>query len=159
MAWHLTAHGEFSRTISRILRAGPSLYQFRSAFGYLCRYTREITDALVSDRRRRRLFPDHSVDRPGAGSRLEGANPAAEQCVQLEADLFTQFTDSLAYMVLCLSVWGAGEGIGALLDHQNAGQRLRCWIRSFRALAVASESEAVAMASRVAPERSPARAE
>jgi hypothetical protein len=95
--------------------------------------------------------------------------------VQLEADLFTQFTDSLAYMVLCLSVWGAGEGIGALLDHPNAGQRLRCWIWSFRsavppveacqlrygkaALAVAFESEAAAMASSVAPKKSPARAE
>jgi hypothetical protein len=32
------------------------------------------TDALVSDRRRPRLFADHSVDRPGAGDRLSGAN-------------------------------------------------------------------------------------
>ena len=35
-------------------------------------HTREITDALVSDRRRPRLFPDRSVDRPGAGDRLDG---------------------------------------------------------------------------------------
>ena len=41
--------------------------------GYrLARRTREITtDALVSDHRRPRRFPDRSVDRPGAGDRLE----------------------------------------------------------------------------------------
>jgi hypothetical protein len=81
LARHLTAHREFSRTISRILRAGPSLYLFRSSLGYLCRYTREITDALVSDRRRPRLFADHSVDRPGTGGRLDRLRQTvAEQC-------------------------------------------------------------------------------
>ena len=38
----------------------------------LARRTREITtDALVSDHRRARRFPDRSVDRPDAGDRLE----------------------------------------------------------------------------------------
>ena len=48
----------------------------------------EITDALVSDRHRPRLFPDHSVDRPGAGDRLEAlANvdrkPRAGRCANM----------------------------------------------------------------------------
>ena len=33
----LTRHGGFSPTISRVLRAGPSLYQVQSSLGYLCR--------------------------------------------------------------------------------------------------------------------------
>jgi len=34
---------------------------------------REIIDALLSDRRRPRLFTDHGVDRLGAGYRLNAA--------------------------------------------------------------------------------------
>ena len=36
----LAAHGGFSPTISRGLRAGPSLYQVQSSLGYLCRTPR-----------------------------------------------------------------------------------------------------------------------
>jgi hypothetical protein len=34
-------------------------------------YAREIPDALVFDGRRHRLFADRSVDRPGAGYRID----------------------------------------------------------------------------------------
>jgi hypothetical protein len=33
----LPPHGGFSPTISRVLRAGPSLYPVQSSLGYLCR--------------------------------------------------------------------------------------------------------------------------
>ena len=52
--------------------------------------------------------------------------------MELEAVLFTQLADSLAYVVLCLSVWGVGEGIVALLDRPNTAQHPGCWIRRFR---------------------------
>ena len=30
--------------------------------------------------------------------------------------MFTDYTQSLAYIALCIAVWGAGEGIGAFWD-------------------------------------------
>ena len=50
---------------------GPDLPYTRFNHRSVISAAQEITDAFVSDRRRPRLFPDHSVDRPGTGDRLE----------------------------------------------------------------------------------------
>lgn len=34
--------------------------------------------------------------------------------------MFTDYTQSVAYIALCLAVWGAGEGIGAVWDRAAA---------------------------------------
>ena len=56
-----------------VFNAAPAFCGNQPADGLrLTRRTREITtDAIVSDHRRPRRFPDRRVDRPGAGDRLE----------------------------------------------------------------------------------------
>ena len=56
-----------------VFNAAPAFCGNQPADGLrLARRTREITtDAIVSDHRRPRRFPDRRVDRPGAGDRLE----------------------------------------------------------------------------------------
>jgi hypothetical protein len=37
--------------------------------------------------------------------------------------MFTEYTESIVYVALCLGVWGIGEGVGAILG--SIGRRSR----------------------------------
>src|ERR1700693_5851394 len=68
-ARHLPLMADFPRLFLGF--CGPDLPYTRFNHRSVISAAQEITDALVSDRRRPRLFPDHSVDRPGTGDRLK----------------------------------------------------------------------------------------
>jgi len=55
-----------------------------------------------------------------ADSGLPGWQP---QMPALEAAMFTEYTESIVYVALCLGVWGIGEGVGRHLGQPRAPEQ------------------------------------